>query len=123
MIRFYDRSDAAQRLIPHLEKYRNEPGLVLAVPRGGVPIAYHIAKAYNLPLELLMTKKIGHPSHAEFAVGAVSVEGYVVNETLGIPQWYIDQEVKRIQAKLKEQYKEFMGDRKPVDPQGKIVII
>ena len=69
-MRFRDRNDAAEQLILYLDKYRNENGLVLAVPRGGVPIGYHIAKRYNLPLELLMTKKIGHPYHSELAIGA-----------------------------------------------------
>jgi putative phosphoribosyl transferase len=49
---FRDRYDAALKLIPHLEKYRNEQGIVLAVPRGGVPVGYLIAKNYNFPMVL-----------------------------------------------------------------------
>ncbi|MGZ3920849.1 MAG: phosphoribosyltransferase, partial [Bacteroidia bacterium] len=66
-MRFKDRQDAAFQLIPYLDKYKNDKGVVLAVPRGGVPIAYYVAKHYNFPLELLMIKKIGHPSNPEFA--------------------------------------------------------
>jgi putative phosphoribosyl transferase len=122
-MRFKDRNDAAQQLIPHLEKYKNEKGMVLAVPRGGVPIAYLIAKTYNLPLELLMTKKIGHPFLSEYAIGAVSLEDEITDNRYGVPQSYIDNEVSRIRESLKERYKLFMGDHKPIDIENKIVII
>src|SRR5436189_6194157 len=95
-MRFRDRNDAAQQLIPYLDKYKNENGLVLAVPRGGVPIGYPIAKKYNLPLELLMTKKIGHPYQPELAIGAVSLEDHIVDEQFGIDPSYIDTEIKKI---------------------------
>jgi predicted phosphoribosyltransferase len=122
-MRFRDRADAAQQLIPYLDKYKNENGLVLAVPRGGVPIGYPIARRYNLPLELLMTKKIGHPYHAELAIGAVSLEDHIVDEQFGIDQTYIAGEIVRIRKALKENYKKFMGNHKPMDLKGKVVII
>lgn len=122
-MRFKDRKDAAMKLIPYLEKYKNEPGVILAVPRGGVPIAYYIAKKYNMPLELLMTKKIGHPSNPEFAIGAVSLEGYIVDEELNIPKSFIDENVLKIRKNLEERYTYFMGNKKPVDLENKVVII
>ncbi len=122
-IRFKDRRDAAMKLIPYLNKYKNEHGVVLAVPRGGVPLAYYIAKEYNFPLELLMTKKIGHPDNPEFAIGAVSLEDYIVDEYSNAPQSYIDKSVVTIRKNLEEQYKRFMGNHKPVDLENKIVII
>ena len=112
---FRNRYDAALKLIPFLEKYKNERGVVFAIPRGGVPIGYYIAKHYNLPLELLLTKKIGHPGNEEFAIGAVSLEDYIIDERHNIPESYIENEIKRIRESLKERYKKFMGDRKPVD--------
>jgi len=120
---FRNRYDAALKLIPFLEKYKDERGVVFAIPRGGVPIGYYIAKHYNLPLELLLTKKIGHPGNEEFAIGAVSLEDYIIDERHNIPESYIENEIKRIRESLKERYKKFMGDRKPVDMEGKIVII
>jgi len=123
MTRFKNRLDAAQKLIPYLNRYHNDPGVVLAVPRGGVPIAYPIAKACNLPLELLMTKKIGHPALAEFGIGAVSLEDHVLDEKIDVPQSYIDSEIVRIRESLKDRYRKFMGDHKPVDLKDKIVII
>jgi putative phosphoribosyl transferase len=120
---FKDRYDAASRLIPYLEKYKNEPGIVFAVPRGGVPIGYYIAKNYNLPLELLLTKKIGHPGNKELAIGAVSLEDHILDERHLIPEPYIYNEITKIRESLKEGYKKFMGDQKPADLEGKIVII
>jgi putative phosphoribosyl transferase len=120
---FKDRYDAALKLIPYLEKYRHEPGIVFAVPRGGVPIGYHIAKNYNLPLELLLTKKIGHPWNKELAIGAVSLEDDIIDEHHHIPQSHIEKEIAKIRESLKERYKRFMGDRKPADVKDKIVIV
>jgi putative phosphoribosyl transferase len=121
--RFIDREDAALKLIPLLNKYRNDRGIVLAVPRGGVPIAYHVAKRYNLPLELLMTKKIGHPSNPEYAIGAVSLEDHIIDESLGIPQSYIDNKIEEIRKSLQDRYKKFMGNHKPIGIENKVVII
>ena len=120
---FEDRYDAALKLIPFLEKYKNERGVVLAVPRGGVPIGYYIAKNFDLPLEILLTKKIGHPWNEEVAVGAVSLEGYVIDKSINLPEAYLKSEISRIMESLKERYKKFMGERKPIDVENKVVII
>ena len=120
---FLDRYDAAMKLAPFLEKYKNEEGVILAVPRGGVPIGYYIAKHLDFLLDLLMTKKIGHPANEEFAIGAVGMEDSVVENFYNIPQYYIDREIRRIRKSLTERYKKFMGDREPVDIKNKIVIV
>ena len=78
-MRFIDRQDAALQLIPLLAKYANEECVVLAVPRGGVPIGHTIARQYNFPMEVLLTKKIGHPASKELAIGAVSLEDEVID--------------------------------------------
>jgi putative phosphoribosyl transferase len=122
-IRYRDREDAALKLIPLLDKYRNANGIALAVPRGGVPIAYYIAKAYDLPLDLLMTKKIGHPSNMEFAIGAVSLEDHFLDEGFDLPESYLTQEVQRIRSALKEKYRKFMGEHQPQPLENKVVII
>jgi len=123
MTRFRNRVEAALSLIPHLEKYREEKGVVLAVPRGGVPIGHPIAKKYRFPLELLMTKKIGHPYQPELAIGAVSLEDHMVDESYDVDHSYINTEIRKIRGALEESYKKFMGEHKPVDLEGKIVII
>ncbi|MBK9381467.1 MAG: phosphoribosyltransferase [Chitinophagaceae bacterium] len=120
---FNDRYDAAMQLAPLLEKYKNEKGVILAVPRGGVPIGYYLAKYLDFPLDLLMTKKLGHPGNEEFAIGAVSLEGSIVEETTGVPEQYIREETRRISEQLKERYIKFMGNKEPVDIKGKIIIV
>ena len=118
-----DRYDAAIKLIPYLEKYINENSIVLAVPRGGVPIGFEIAKHYKLPLELLLTKKIGHPWSKELAIGAVSLEEYVIDESYDVFKSYIKTEIEQIRKSLNERYKKFMGNRNPIDLKDKTVII
>lgn len=121
---FRDRHDAASKLIPYLERYKNDQGIVLAVPRGGVPIGYIIAKNYNLPMELLLTKKIGHPESGELAVGAVSLEDHIIDERFHIPAAYLEKEVKKIRANLRDRYKKFMGENHQApDIENKTVII
>ena len=120
---FNDRYDAAMQLALLLEKYKKEKGVILAVPRGGVPIGYYLAKYLDFPLDLLMTKKLGHPGNEEFAIGAVSLEGSIVEETTGVPEQYIREETRRIREQLKERYIKFMGNKEPVDIKGKIIIV
>jgi len=120
---FKDRHDAAMQMIPLLSSYKNVDGVVLAVPRGGVPIGYDIAMAYQFPLSLLLTKKIGFPGNSELAIGAVSLEDEVIDDRFDISREYLEAEIKKIRAALKERQKKFMGDRQPTDLKDKTVII
>jgi|SRR6185312_3670723 len=120
---FIDRVDAARQLAQKLEKYRGQEGVVMAVPRGGVPIGYYIAKHIGFDLDLLMTKKLGHPFNEEFAIGAVGLEDAIVEERTGISPEYIETEIAKIRRQLKERYKKFMGEARPLNIQGKVVIV
>ena len=121
---FRDRIDAAQRLIEKLKEHRIEDGIVLAVPRGGVPVGYEIAKALRLPLEIFLSKKIGHPNNPEFAIGSVTLNGTVVNENvMGADEEYITGQSKKILRELKERFKTFMGNKKSTDLKGKTIIL
>jgi predicted phosphoribosyltransferase len=120
---FYDRQDAAVQLAEKLEKYKGEDGVVLAVPRGGVPIGYYLAMQLDFDLDLLMSKKLGHPYNEEFAIGAVGLEDEIIEETQGISPEYIDEEVANIHQQLKERYTKFMGEKNPVGISGKVVIV
>ena len=122
---FQNRQDAALRLAPHLEKYRGENGIVLAIPRGGVPVGYVIARHLGFPLEVVLSKKIGHPTNSEYAIGSVSLEGVAVDEraAAGIPAVYIQQQAAHIQAKLRESFQRFMDGRPPTSLNGKTVIV
>lgn len=120
---FKNRKEAADILIPYLDRYRNKNSIVLAIPRGGVPIAYAVAKAYSWPMDLLMAKKIGHPTHPEFAIGAVTPEDYSIDDHTDVPQSYVDTEVHRIQKSLKDKYRQFTEGRKPINIENKTAII
>jgi putative phosphoribosyl transferase len=120
---FKDRYDAALLLITLLKKYKDEDGVVIAVPRGGVPLAYHIAKAFNFPLDIILTKKIGHPENSELAIGAVSLGGRIIDPRFNISINYIDSETSRIRKQLKERYDLFMGKKKPVELKNKTIIL
>ncbi len=81
MYYFINRYDAARQLEKKLEKYKQDYGIILAVPRGGVPIGFYLARHLNFQLDLLMSKKIGHPFNEEFAIGAVGLEDEIIEET------------------------------------------
>lgn len=121
---FSDRNDAAVQLIPHLDKYKSERGIIFAVPRGGVPIGFVLARHYNFPLELILTKKIGHPLNKELAVGAVTLDDYDVKDFYQLSESYIREEVQNITAALQERYKRFMGEHHELpELEGRIVVI
>ncbi len=120
---FQNRIEAGLLLAAKLKKYKNDPGIVLAVPRGGVPVAYAVAKELGFPIEVILTKKIGHPMNKEYAIGAASLADYFIIPHENISEKYIQQEVERIRTRLKEMYKIFMGDREPENLKGKTVIV
>jgi predicted phosphoribosyltransferase len=121
---FQDRIDAGLALCQHLQHYKNAAdGLTLAVPRGGVPVALPVAKILQLPLEVILSKKIGHPMHKEFAIGAVSLTGQVITPNAYASDEYIQHETEHIREELRAMYNKFMGDKKPTPVKGKIVII
>lgn len=120
---FKDRFDAGRKLAKALQHYKNRDGVVLAVPRGGVEIGYMVAKELDLPLEIVLSKKIGHPQHSEFAIGAVSLEGRVVADRSDVSHEYIEEETERLRQLLRERYKMYYGDRKPANLEDKIVIV
>lgn len=120
---FESRYDAAMQLVPPLKKYAEEKAVILAIPRGAVPMGYYIARELNLPLDILLSKKIGYPGNPELAVGSVSMEGRVIDSRFPMDEDYIEQETLKIRALLKERHKKFMGKRTSIDLKGKIVII
>lgn len=118
-----NREEAAKLLANQLEKYKDQDGVILAIPRGGVPVAAPIARHLHMPLDLALVKKIGHPANPEFAIGSVSLHTITIDTTLNVPESYVTTEAARVQEQLHEKYKLFMGNRKPVGLQNKVVII
>lgn len=75
---FRDRTEAGRELAAKLGAYKNDPvGLILALPRGGVPVGYEISLALNLPLDVFITRKLGAPEDPEYAIGAVAETGSI----------------------------------------------
>jgi putative phosphoribosyl transferase len=77
-MKFRNRSDAGKRLAKELEVFRGRNVIVLAIPRGGIPVGYEIARAFGAPLDVIMAKKIGAPFNPELAIGAVTWNGAVM---------------------------------------------
>ncbi|MFV8347472.1 phosphoribosyltransferase [Flavobacterium sp. ZB4P13] len=118
-----DRIEAGLLLSEKLKKYQNSNTIILAVPRGGVPVGYVIAKNLHLPLDIVLSKKIGHPNNKEFAIGAVSSDSMILDEHPNVPQKYIDNEIIRLRKLMKEKYELYVGNRKPMDVEGKNIIL
>lgn len=121
---FKDRIEAAHLLADKLETYKEKNAIVLAIPRGGVPMGYIIAKQLHLPLEVVLSKKIGHPLHKEFAVGAVTLKSQVLSEAAkNVSKSYIEEETKRIRTLLTKRYQDYYGTKKPQELKDKTLII
>ena len=120
---FKDRIEAGVLLAAKLKKYRNDTGVILAVPRGGVPVAYAVARELGFPIDVVLTKKVGHPMNKEYAIGAASLTDYFIIPHEKVSEQYIEQELKNIRIRLREMYKRFMGDKEPEKLEGKTVIV
>src|SRR3984893_13402317 len=127
--RFRDRRDAGQQLAARLTAYADRPEvLVLGLPRGGVPVAYEVARALNAPLDVFLVRKLGVPGHEEFAMGAIATGvGCVLNDktvrALRIPDHVIEAVAAKEQQELDRRARIYRGDRPPPDLRGKTVIL
>ncbi|AKA34273.1 phosphoribosyltransferase [Flagellimonas lutaonensis] len=122
---FKDRTDAALQLAEKLSPYKSHKGniVVLAIPRGGLPLGAIVAKALDAPLDVALSKKLGHPYNREYAIGAVSLENVVLNEAVGVTKSYIVEESERVRKKLRKRHDQYYKNRFPRDLKGKTVII
>jgi len=127
--RFRDRREAGQVLADRLTAYAGRPDvLVLALPRGGVPVAYEVARALGAPLDVFLVRKLGVPGQEELAMGAVATGGVrVLNEqvvgALGIPPSVIEAVAAWQQQELARRERLYRGDRPPPDVRGRTVIL
>ncbi|MDX1315597.1 MAG: phosphoribosyltransferase family protein, partial [Eudoraea sp.] len=120
---YQNRNDAGKQLAEALGEYQGQDTVILAIPRGGLPIGAEVATALKAPLDVALTKKIGHPLHREYAIGAVSLESVILSETESIPKAYIEEETARIQEVLRERQDQYYQNRKPMSLRGKVVIV
>jgi putative phosphoribosyl transferase len=139
MKRFRDRTDAGQQLATQLQDYANRTNanradtnrtntIVLGLPRGGVPVAYEVAKALNLPLDICLVRKLGVPDHPEFAMGAIAEQGVCILDN-DIINWLKigDRAIEQVLAKEKQELQRrrqiYGGDRPQPNIQGRTVIL
>jgi putative phosphoribosyl transferase len=128
-MRFPDRSKAGQLLAQKLAGYANNPDVVVfALPRGGVPVGYEVARALNVPLDIIVVRKLGVPEHEELAMGAIaSGDVRVLNhdtiDWLQIPNFVIERVAEMEKTELQRRELTYRGTVPPLDPSGKIVIL
>ena len=127
---FQNRQDAGRQLAAALMRFKEDKPVILALPRGGVPVAFEVAKALDAEIDLLLVRKIGAPGHEELAIGAV-VDGrephLVLNREIVAlaqpPRGYIEAEQKRQLAEIERRRRLYRGGDQPVDIKGRTVIV
>jgi len=126
---FADRRDAGVQLISRLKEYKDQQGvIVLALPRGGVATGYEIARSLNMPLDIVIVRKIGFPGQPELGIGAVSETGTVVLNTsiistYGVPKEYIEREVSRQKEEISRRVKLYRKGKRLPSLEGRTVIL
>ena len=122
---FRDRKDAGQRMAQALDQNRGEPGVIYALPRGGVPLGVELARHLQMPLDLLIPRKIGHPFHPEYAICAVPEHGERVcnprEEAHVDPEW-LKQAEQREREEARRRRELYSTGPQP-DVGGKLAII
>ncbi len=126
---FQDRIEAGRALAWALRDYARRPDvIVLALPRGGVPVAFEVARELGAPLDVFVVRKLGTPGQEELALGAIASGGTrVLNnevvDNLRISREAIDAVSRREQAELERRERQFRGEKPPLDVSGKTVIL
>jgi len=126
---FRDRAEAGRRLAEKLLKYAKRPDvLVLALPRGGVPVAYEVARALDAPLDVFLVRKLGFPGQEELAMGAIASGGARVLNTsllrrLHVPPEAVEAVAARELRELERREQEYRGSHPPPSVRGKTVIL
>lgn len=127
---FKDRRDAGRRLAQALAPLGLDEPLVLALPRGGVPVGFEVAEALGAPLDIVLVRKLGAPDFPEFGIGAVA-DGRqphtVLNEdamaAMRLPAGYVESESRRQLEEIERRRKIYVGERQPVDVEGRNVVL
>src|SRR5437660_7782062 len=126
---YRDRIDAGKQLASRLADYANRDDvLVLALPRGGVPVAFEVARALAAPLDIFLVRKLGVPGHEELAMGAIASGGVrVLNPdvvaSLDIPEHVVGSVAASELRELERRERAYRDDRPPIEAQGKLVIL
>lgn len=130
LIRFRDRIEAGQRLAVALARYRDDRPIVLALPRGGVPVGFEVARALAAPLDVLLVCKIGAPDYPELGLGAVvdGADPHVVLTDSVMREVepstaYVEAEIARQLAEIERRRRLYRGDRPALSVAGRSVIV
>lgn len=127
---FANRIEAGRALAGALRRFENDRPLVLGLPRGGVPVAFEVAKALHADLDLLLVRKLGAPGQPEVGIGAI-IDGddpqIVLNQAIlgrvALPSGYLENEAHRQLVELERRRQEYLGDRPPLAINGRVVIV
>lgn len=124
---FQDRRDAGRQLGARLSSYRSTKPVVLALPRGGVPVAEEVALALDAPLDVLVARKVGAPGNPELAIGAVAGNITHLDERsigqLAIPRQFINRAVAAEQEEVRHREARFHQGREPLAVTGRTVVL
>ena len=127
-MKYEDRYYAGRTLAEHLTKFKSDDSIVLALPRGGVPVAYEVAKSLGVPLDLLLVRKIGAPHQKELAIGAIAEDGTIwrndkICDSLHVPQGYFDDVVQNEKKNIQYQSEALRSEAPALNYEGKTVIV
>ena len=126
---FNDRVDAGRKLAKRLEAYaKRKDVIVLGIPRGGVPVAFEVAKALEAPLDVFLSRKLGVPGQEELAFGAVAsgdvrVLDRQIIEAVGVSEQQIEQTTQAVKKELERRERLFRGSRPPLNVEGRTVLL
>ena len=123
---FWDRTDAGRQLAQALLHYKGQDVVVFALPRGGVVLGVEVAAALDAPLELTIVRKVRHPQSLEYAIGAVTEDGYLVTnprETAQVDRHWLAEEIRIQQEEARHRREIFSAGRDRISAEGKIAIV
>lgn len=125
---FKDRNDAGHQLAELLDDHDIVADVVLAIPRGGLPVGRVVADKLDIPLDIVVARKLGAPSNPELAVGSVASDGTVwlnedIIDQLNISDTYIDKQIEKEHARAAKKYERYRGDRADQELLGKRVLL
>lgn len=125
---FEDRIDAGKRLADALIEYKDEPVIVLGIPRGGVVVADEVSKKLQKPLDVIIPRKLGAPSNPELAIGAIAGNnGVILNQNLivqlNVTDDYIQEEIRNQRSEIKRREKLYRGAEKDVSLKDRVVVV
>jgi predicted phosphoribosyltransferase len=125
-MKFKDRHEAGQLLAKALEQYKNQDVVVYGLPRGGVIVAAEIARDLHAPLDLIITRKIGHPYSPEYAIAAIAEDGHMIgsqSELEGIDSDWLQTQINSQRLEAKRRRKKYLEGRSDISVKNTIAII